>query len=219
MTWCDECARICGLIVGYWESTRSDSGLGVLLFCHDDASTHSTLKTRVSEQHTGQTYKYRTSTNFTYGGRSTTATGAPNPLQFIDGASACIYELHTLHTWERGHALPTLSVRPFVRGSSATFSFWPQPNRFCPWVGVGVLRSSFYSIHDKIILLQDNAPPHVAVPVKNYMKTFDCVVLPHPQDTPNIAPSDYNLFRSMAHALLEQQFTSMKIQKIGLIRG
>ncbi|GBO98586.1 hypothetical protein EVAR_150_1 [Eumeta japonica] len=34
-----------------------------------------------------------------------TAMDAPNPLQFINGASACTYELHTLHSRGRGHAL------------------------------------------------------------------------------------------------------------------
>ncbi|GBP18224.1 Mariner Mos1 transposase [Eumeta japonica] len=47
----------------------------------------------------------------------------------------------------------------------------------------------------------------VAVPVKNYLKTLDWEVLPHPPYSPDIAPSDYHLFRSMAHALSEQRST------------
>ncbi|GBP93013.1 Mariner Mos1 transposase [Eumeta japonica] len=46
-----------------------------------------------------------------------------------------------------------------------------------------------------------------AVLVKNYLKTFDWKVLPHPY-SPDIAPSDDHLFRSVAHALSEQRFTS-----------
>ncbi|GBP18807.1 Mariner Mos1 transposase [Eumeta japonica] len=64
-----------------------------------------------------------------------------------------------------------------------------------------------YSRHDEIILLHGNARPHVAVPVKNYLKTLDCEVLPHPPYSPDIAPSDCHLFQSMAHALSEQRFT------------
>ncbi|GBP86742.1 Mariner Mos1 transposase [Eumeta japonica] len=67
--------------------------------------------------------------------------------------------------------------------------------------------------HDKIIIVHDNACPHVAVSVKNYLKTLDWDVLPHPSYSRDIAPSDYHLFRSMAHALLEQRFTSYEDTK------
>ena len=74
-------------------------------------------------------------------------------------------------------------------------------------------RPQYYSRHDKILLLHDNAPPHVAVQVKNYLKTLDWEVLPHPLYSPDIVPSDYHLFRSMAHALSEQRFTSYEDTK------
>lgn len=74
-------------------------------------------------------------------------------------------------------------------------------------------RPQYYSRHDKIILLHDNARPHVAAPVKNYLKTLDWEVLPHPPYSPDIAPSDYHLFRSMAHALSEQRFTTYEDTK------
>ncbi|GBP86641.1 Mariner Mos1 transposase [Eumeta japonica] len=73
--------------------------------------------------------------------------------------------------------------------------------------------SQYYSRHDKIILLHDNARPHVAVSVKNYLKTLDWEVLPHPPYSPDIVPSDYHLFLSMAHALSEQRFTSYEDTK------
>ncbi|GBP83919.1 Mariner Mos1 transposase [Eumeta japonica] len=74
-------------------------------------------------------------------------------------------------------------------------------------------RPQYYSRHDKIILLHDNTRPHVAVPVRNYWKTLDWKVLPHPPYSPDIAPCDYHLFRSMAHALSEQRFTSYEDTK------
>lgn len=63
-------------------------------------------------------------------------------------------------------------------------------------------------IHEKVILQHDNARPHVAKPVKTYLETLKWEVLPHPQYSPDIAPSDYYLFRSMAHGLADQQFRS-----------
>ncbi|GBP51607.1 Mariner Mos1 transposase [Eumeta japonica] len=42
---------------------------------------------------------------------------------------------------------------------------------------------------------------------ENYLKALDWEVLPHPPYSPDSAPSDYHVFRSMAHALWEQWFT------------
>ncbi|GBP54769.1 Mariner Mos1 transposase [Eumeta japonica] len=70
--------------------------------------------------------------------------------------------------------------------------------------------------YDKIILLHDNARLHVAVPVKNYLKELDWEVLPHPPYSPDIAPSNYHLFRSMARALSAVVHIMWKYQKLGV---
>ncbi|GBP94327.1 Mariner Mos1 transposase [Eumeta japonica] len=54
---------------------------------------------------------------------------------------------------------------------------------------------------------------HKKKSVENYLKTLDWEVLPQPPYSPDIAPSDYHLLRSMAHALSEQQFTSYEDTK------
>lgn len=74
-------------------------------------------------------------------------------------------------------------------------------------------RAHYYSRHDKIILLHDNARPHVAAPVKTYLETLNWEVLPYPPYSPDLAPSDYHLFRSMAHGLSEQRFISYEDTK------
>ena len=61
--------------------------------------------------------------------------------------------------------------------------------------------------HDKIILQHDNARPHVAISVKNYLDRQSWETLPHPLYSPDMAPSDYHLFRSMQSALAQQHFT------------
>jgi len=73
-------------------------------------------------------------------------------------------------------------------------------------------RVHYYSRYDKIILLHDNARPHVAAPVKIYLETFKSEVLSLPPYSPDIAPSD--LFRSMTHELSQQHFTSYEDTKI-----
>ena len=59
-----------------------------------------------------------------------------------------------------------------------------------------------------MILQNENTRPHVAKPVKTSLKMLKWEVLPHPPYFPDIAPSDYYLFRSMAHGLADQQFRS-----------
>ena len=69
-------------------------------------------------------------------------------------------------------------------------------------------RPQYDQRHEKVILQHDNARPHVAKPVKTYLETLKWKVRPHPPYSPDIAPSDYYLFRSMAHGLADQQFRS-----------
>ena len=61
-----------------------------------------------------------------------------------------------------------------------------------------------------MILQHDNARPHVAKPVKTYLETLKWEVLPRQLYPPDIAPSDYYLFRSMAHGLADQQWIASK---------
>ena len=69
-------------------------------------------------------------------------------------------------------------------------------------------RLEYSTRHEAIILHRDNARPHVAIPVKNYLENSGWEVSPHPPYSPDFAPSDYHLFRSMQYALTGIRFTS-----------
>ncbi|KAG5315258.1 MOS1T transposase, partial [Pseudoatta argentina] len=76
------------------------------------------------------------------------------------------------------------------------------------WVPYELKRPLYAQRHDKVILLHDNARPHVAKPVKTYLETIKWEVLPHPPYSPDTAPSNFHLFRSMAHGLADRRFHS-----------
>lgn len=71
-------------------------------------------------------------------------------------------------------------------------------------------RPQYAARHEKVILQHDNARPHVAKVVKTYLETLKWEILPHPPYSPDVAPSDYHLFRSMAHGLAGQCFDSFE---------
>ncbi|GBN17880.1 Mariner Mos1 transposase [Araneus ventricosus] len=60
--------------------------------------------------------------------------------------------------------------------------------------------------HDKVILLHDNASPHTSKPMTNALKYFACEVLPQPLCSPDLAPSDFHLIRSIVHTLSQYHF-------------
>ena len=74
-------------------------------------------------------------------------------------------------------------------------------------------RSQYAKRHDKVIFQHDNARPHVGKVVKEASEALNWDVLPHPPYSPDIAPSDYHLFRSTAHGLAEEHFTSYEDAK------
>jgi histone-lysine N-methyltransferase SETMAR len=59
----------------------------------------------------------------------------------------------------------------------------------------------------KVFLQQDNAPPHRAQSTQSHIKdVLGWDLLPHPPYSPDIAPSDYHLFRSLKYHLRGVQF-------------
>ena len=74
-------------------------------------------------------------------------------------------------------------------------------------------RPQYEERHEKVILQHNNAWPHGAKPIKIYLETLKWKVLLDPPSSPDIASSDYHLFRSMTHGLAEQHFHSYEDAK------
>ena len=64
-----------------------------------------------------------------------------------------------------------------------------------------------------MIFHHDNARSHVEKVFKEILEALQWDVLTHRLYSPDIAPSDYHLFRSMTHGLAEQHFTSYEEAK------
>jgi transposase len=59
-----------------------------------------------------------------------------------------------------------------------------------------------------MILQNDNARPHAANMTKAAIQELDWEILPHPPYSPDLAPSDYRLFRSLSHNLRGVSFNN-----------
>jgi histone-lysine N-methyltransferase SETMAR len=58
-----------------------------------------------------------------------------------------------------------------------------------------------------VLLQQDNPPPHTAKKTLQKIEELeDTELLPHPTFSPDLEPSDYYLFRSMAQFLHGKNF-------------
>ena len=65
----------------------------------------------------------------------------------------------------------------------------------------------------KVMLLHGNATLHVAKTTKVTIERLGWEVLPHPAYSPDVAPSDYHLFRSIEHFFREKTFTDLQSLK------
>ncbi len=75
-----------------------------------------------------------------------------------------------------------------------------QPNKLAPEIkSKGLLRGKIYFQHD-------NARPHVAKVVNAKLQELGWKLLPHPPYSPDLAPSDYHLFRSLSNDLRDRKF-------------
>ena len=66
-----------------------------------------------------------------------------------------------------------------------------------------------------VVFHMDNVRPQVALGTKEKLKDFGWEVLQHPPYSPDIAPSDFHLFRSLQNHLDLQRFNSTdEIKKV-----
>ena len=69
---------------------------------------------------------------------------------------------------------------------------------------------------EKIVFHHDNAKPHTSVTTVQKLMEFSWDVLPHPSYSPDLAPSDFHLFRSLQNSLNGKNYQSLEDIKIHL---
>lgn len=69
---------------------------------------------------------------------------------------------------------------------------------------------------DQVILLDDNARPHTANLIRNKIAEFGWERLDHPAYSPDLAPSDFHLFRALEHFLRGKRFQNIEEMRMSL---
>ena len=75
-------------------------------------------------------------------------------------------------------------------------------------------KRSGLAIRNNIVFHQDNARPHVSMSTRQKLLELGWDVLPHPPYSPDIAPSDFHLFRSLQNFLNGKNFENFVDLKI-----
>ena len=58
---------------------------------------------------------------------------------------------------------------------------------------------------DRIYFLHDNARPHIGKSTREKLLKLGWVTIPHPPYSPDLAPTDYHLYRSLSDYLRENK--------------
>ncbi|WKY10318.1 hypothetical protein Q1695_002566 [Nippostrongylus brasiliensis] len=69
---------------------------------------------------------------------------------------------------------------------------------------------------DKIYFLHDNARPHTSTLTRQKLQMLGWEVISHPPYSPDLAPTDYHLFRSLAHFLEGKRYDDRAALEIDL---
>jgi [histone H3]-lysine36 N-dimethyltransferase SETMAR len=69
---------------------------------------------------------------------------------------------------------------------------------------------------DRVYFLHDNARPHVAKSTREKLLQLGWITIPHPAYSPDLAPTDYHLFRSLSNYMREKKFPDENDLKLNL---
>jgi histone-lysine N-methyltransferase SETMAR len=79
-------------------------------------------------------------------------------------------------------------------------------NADCYCKQLDIVAAKLQGKQDRVFFLHDNARPHIAKSTCQKLLELGWTVLPHPPYSPDLAPTDYYLFRSLSNHLTEKNF-------------
>jgi histone-lysine N-methyltransferase SETMAR len=71
---------------------------------------------------------------------------------------------------------------------------------------------------DRIYYLHDNARPHITKSTREKLLKLGWITVPHPPYSPDLAPTDCHLFRSLSNHLHEKKFDYENAVKMKLVK-
>ena len=71
---------------------------------------------------------------------------------------------------------------------------------------------------DSVYFLHDNARHHVTESTREKLLRLGWITIPHPPYSPDLAPTDYHLYRSLSEYLREKNFDDENDLKIDLVK-
>ena len=83
------------------------------------------------------------------------------------------------------------------------------------WIG---LQKNSRESRIEFIFLHDNARPHVAKSTCEKLLKLGWITIPHPPYSPDLAPTDYHLFRSLSNDLRDKKFEDESDVKTELVK-
>jgi histone-lysine N-methyltransferase SETMAR len=74
------------------------------------------------------------------------------------------------------------------------------------WQLLKKLKKGFRRVRPKVLLHHDDARPHTSLHTREAITMLQWTVLPHPPYSPDLAPSDYDLFRPLKDEIRGKKF-------------
>ena len=96
-----------------------------------------------------------------------------------------------------------------------TWNYKLSPSKYDPWEVTQWVQRVRRDIADDWVLQHNNAPPHIALSIREFLVKKHIPILPHPPYSPDLAPCDFYLFPKLKSKLKGHHFGTMEnIHKI-----